>query len=158
MHKYVIRKEIELLFVILIIAILAVLQLKAYLPARVSAKTVHSAGGASFHYARIDDIYYHAFHGEWPENNDQVIQFGFTDEYTKYGIFDDVQIKDGAVNLHYEKLFDGKTITLRPAVPAGDKFGPVIWVIGSDRQGSGWHVFGEDHTDVDNKYISSFAR
>lgn len=55
MRNYFYRKEFELFFCILIIAVLAVLQIKAYMPARIAAKTAHSLG-ASFHYARIDDV------------------------------------------------------------------------------------------------------
>ena len=161
MHDYLFHKQIELCLIVLIIGVLAVLQIKNYLPVITYSKTVHSAG-ASFQSARMDDTYYYAFHGEWPEDNEQAIQFGFNDQYVYvvgYDVFDDVRIKDGAINLQYnDEFFDGKTITLRPAIPANDKFGPIIWVIGNNRQDSEWLVFGDDHTDIEDKYISSFAR
>lgn len=158
MHKYLFHKQIELYFIILIIAVLAVLQIKNYLPALTYSKTVHSIG-ASFQRARMDSIYYYAFHGEWPEDNDQAVHFGFNEQYIlEDDVFEDVQIRNGAINLKYNKFFDGKTITIRPAIPADDKFGPVIWIIGDGRPVSEWLVFGDDHTDIENKYISSFAR
>lgn len=157
MRKYFYHKEFELFFVILIIAVLAVLQINTYLPMRAIAKTAHAVG-ASFQYSRIDDVRYYALNGEWPENNEDVAQFGFSDLYVTYGVFDDVQIRDGAINLHYKELHEGNTITLRPAVPSGDKFGPLIWTVGDYRHESEWNVFGEDHTDIESRYISSNAR
>ena len=157
MRNYFYRKEFELIFSIFIIAVLAVLQIKAYLPARTSAITAHSLG-ASFQYARVDDACYYALHGEWPEDNNRVGPFGFTEKYTEYGVFDDVRINNGAINLHYESGLPGKTMTLRPAVPANDKFGPLIWIVGNYRPESEWHVFGEDHTNIEDRYISSHAR
>lgn len=162
MQDYLFHKQIELFLCILIIAVLAVLQLKTYLPAVTYSKTVH-LGGAEFQCARMDSIYYYAFHGVWPEDNEQAIQFlfhEFQDQYVlERGVFKDVRIKDGAINLQYnDESFDGKTITLRPAVPAEDKFGPIIWVIGDNKPRSEWIVFGDDHTDIENRYISSYAR
>lgn len=157
-YSFQFHKQIELCLVILIIAILAVLQIKAYLHAVIYSKTVHSTG-APFQSARMDSMYYYAYHGEWPGNNEQATGFGWHDQYVdEDDVFEDVLIKDGAINLHFNDFFDGKTITLRPAVPADDKFGPVIWVIGDYRPASKWLVFGDDLTNIERRYISYYAR
>jgi hypothetical protein len=160
MQDYLFYRQIEFWLCILIYCVLAALQLKTYLPAVTYAKTAN-LGGAEFQCARMDSVYYYAFHGVWPEDNEQAMQFGFHDKYILFqrGVFKDVRIKDGAINLQYnDEYLDGKTITLRPAVPAEDRFGPIIWVIGDNRPRSEWIVFGDDYTDIENRYISSFAR
>ena len=159
MQNYVFHKQIELCLVVLIIAVLAVLQIKSYMPAILFGKTVHSIG-APFQNARIDITYYYAYHGEWPKDNKQALEFGWHDQYLEsedYAI-EDIQIKDGAFNMQFDEFLDGKIITLRPAIPAGDPFGPIIWVIGNNRAASEWQVFGEDRTNIENQYISTYAR
>ena len=157
MQNYMFHKQIELCLVILVIAVLAALQIKTYLPVRTYSKTVH-ATGAAFQSARIDNTVYYAYHGEWPKDNEQAAGFWWHDEYApEDDVFEDVQIKDGAINLEFDEFLDGKIITLRPAVPADDIFGPVIWVIRDNRSASEWQVFGEDRTNIEKRYISSYA-
>ena len=153
-----IHRQAELLFVILIIAILAVLQVKSYMPVHTKAKILHSIG-AAFQCARIDNVFYNAYHGEWPEDNEQALRFGMNTDYLIHdGSFQDLQLKDGAVTLKFNELYPGKIITFRPAVPADDPFGPMIWVVGSSRDAEEWMVFGEDRTNIEDSYIKPYIK
>lgn len=158
MRSMMFHKQAELILVILIIAILAVLQLKSFMPVHAKAKILHSAG-AAFQCARMDNVFYHAYHGEWPEDNEQALRFGMNNPYLfRDGSFKDLQLKDGAVTLTFNKFYPDKTITFRPAVPADDPFGPMIWVVGKSRPAEEWMVFGEDLTNIEDSYIQPYIK
>jgi len=158
MRSMMFHKQAELFLVILIIAILAVLQLKSYMPVHTKAKILHSAG-AAFQVARIDNVLYCAYHGEWPGDNEQASRFGINTGYLLYDeYFEDIQLKDGAITLKFNEFYPDKIVTFRPAVPAHDLFGPMIWVVGNSRSADEWLVFGEDRTNIDESYIQSYIK
>ncbi len=158
MRSMMFHKQAELILVILIIAILAVLQLKSYMPVADNARILHSTGSA-FQNARLDNVFYYAYHGEWPGDNEQASRFGMNTEYLwPDGNFEDLRLKDGAITLKFNEFYPGKIITFRPAVPADDPFGPMIWVVGNNRPAEEWFVFGEDRTNIEDSYIQSYLR
>lgn len=136
-----------------IIAVLSGLGLKAYLPALPKAKILNAIG-YPFDAARQDSLYYHAIHGTWPENNVQAADFGWADDYPagKNGYIEKLVIENGAIHQYFNDELPGKIITLRPAVPAEDDLGPIIWICG-DRPAGQWQVFGEDRTNISEQYI-----
>jgi hypothetical protein len=158
MRSMMVHKQAELLLVIFLIGILAALQLKAYMPAIVKAKILHSSG-AAFQGARIDSVLYHAFHGEWPRNNREALVFGMNTSYLlNDASFKDVQLKGGAITLKFNEIYPGKIITFRPAVPVRDPFGTIIWVCGDSRRAEDWHIFGDDLTNIEDKYIHAYIK
>lgn len=158
MRSMMVHKQTELLLVILIIGILAALQLKIYMSAIDKAKIVHSSG-AAFQGARIDSILYYSFHGEWPQDNKEALEFGMNTDYLLHDdSFEDVQLKAGAIHLKFNKIYHHKIITFRPAIPAHDAFGPVIWVCGNARRAEEWVTFGDDLTNIEDRYIQTYIR
>ena len=152
------HKQAELFLVIIIIAILAVFQLKSYMPVTIKAKILHSIG-AAFQVARMDNVLYYTYHGEWPGDNEQASRFGMNTEYLLYDeYFEDIQIKDGAITLKFNEFYPDKIITFRPAVPANDPFGPMIWVVGNGRPSNEWLVFGDDRTNIEDRFVQSYIK
>ena len=74
------------------------------------------------------------------------------------GYVKEAKIDDAAIHFFLDRNLEGKTVTVRPAVPVDDPFGPVIWVCGDRDPATGWMVHGVDRTDVDEKYIHSSWR
>jgi len=95
-------------------------------------------------------IYFHALHGIWPKEMEQVSGFpeigmpsGQTGRYIQ-----EATIADGAVTFKFGEALPGKTLTLRPAVPRENPLGPVTWVCGDKKMPSQWVVFGTDRTNI----------
>ena len=160
MRSIMVHKHAELLFVILIIAVLAVLQMKSYMPVTDSARLLHTSG-AVFQYARLDSVIYNAHHGEWPQNNEQALmfEFGMNTDYLSYNdTLEYIQLEDGAVTMKFNEFYPEKIITFRPAVPTDDPFGPLIWVCGSNRSADEWLVYGEDRTNIEDRHLTPYIK
>lgn len=55
-------------------------------------------------------------------------------------------------------LGPNKTMTLRPAVPANNTTGPVIWVSKNARDALEWTVSGHDKTNIPDETINRFIK
>lgn len=108
---------------------------------------------------------YRAIHGHWPEGKQDLREFipdddtvwGPEDEYPNRGPnYKEIRLSGGTMDVVLSGPFEGKVLTIHPAVPEGDPLGPVKWVPGGGGS-EGWRVIGEDHTTVDDRHILSRA-
>ena len=144
----------EIILVILIIAVLAMMAVHSFLPYIAKARVLSVVG--TFDVVKRDSMVYHAMHGEWPQNADQAIQSGMEEDYDYFSNGYQSMLENGAVSFTFDardRNIAGKTITLRPAVPSSDPFGPVHWVCGDKKGETGWTIHGVDRTDVENRFI-----
>ena len=151
---------IDDIIAILILSILLAIAIKTYQPYLKIARLTQTIGGSPFTDMKMQMIFYRAHTGEWPKDNQQTLSFGSWEghDVDLPAYVKEAKIDDGAIHFSLDQNFQGKTVTLRPAVPADDLFGPVIWVCGDRDPSSGWLVHGVDRTDVDEKYIHSSWR
>ncbi len=158
MHPF--RYFIELIFVVVTLCILVAAAIQSYNPCVKIAKLTRIIAGSPFTEIKLDMMFYHAHHGEWPVDNDQASVFGWSDHYKTDAMdfIKESEIKEGAVNFFLSDDFKGKILTVRPAVPSGNSIGPVIWVCGKSDERSGWTVVGTDLTDVEDRYLHSSWR
>lgn len=97
---------------------------------------------------------YYALNGEWPTSMEELQQMiPEKAKNTTLSLAENVRITQGAITVDMRKRLSGKTLTIHPAVLAGDPFGPVKWVAGGRSLSPGWTVVGDDGTTVDEKYI-----
>jgi len=156
-RSLIFQKQLELYMVILIIGILAALAIDAYrLPLNMAKTTLATEGPYA---ARLDSIYYYAHHGEWPKDNEQAAAFGWDQSYlVENDEPKETVIENGAIHFYFNEDFPGKVLTLRPAVPADDHFGPLIWVCGNYRPADKWHIYGRDRTNIKEEYIHTHLK
>ena len=69
----------------------------------------------------------------------------------------DVNVSGGAITLTYgnnaSKALDGKRVTLRPAIVAGQPLVPIAWVCHDVAVPKGMEIRGRDETDVLSRYL-----
>lgn len=152
------RYSTELLIVILIICILAVLALKSYLPYLERAKLFHVVGGSPYSAMKPDMMLFHALHGRWPGSNEDALRNGWSEKYDESSLsyIKEASIENGAIHFRLTKELGGKILTIRPARPANDSLGPVVWVVGKQTPPPMWSVQGVDKTTVDDRFIGCF--
>jgi len=159
-HIFPIQFLLDHIFALLIISILILIALKSFLPYHRMAELTGIAGGSPFLEMKWDMMLYRAHHGVWPKDNQQALRFGWSESYdqgyTRY--IKRAEIDTGAINFFLGKDLEGKTVTLRPAVPAADPLGPVIWICGDKASSFGWKTYGVDRTNVDDTHIHSSWR
>lgn len=153
MRRLLSVKSLELTISLAIISLLGGVAATCYQAAVISAKTVHAVGG-SYIDARRDIVYYRALHGTWPQSNTQTAETGWAHQYPfrENSYIKKTVIENGAIHQYFSDELPGRIISLRPAVPAADDLGPIIWICGS-RPTDQWQVFGKDRTNIDEKYI-----
>lgn len=111
---------------------------------------------------KTDMSVYYALKGEWPAGKEELSALlpdnkqWFEDmesgesEYSHYIKV----IKYGAVHVTVKNSEENKRVTVRPAITADDPLGPVIWIAGRGEPRAGWTIIGEDHSTVNERYIS----
>lgn len=149
-------RSLDLLISVLIIGILSVIAIKIFTVYKHQAILLHSFGEANT-LMKQDQVYF-SLTGMWPEGKDRLEQVTgwpcqeIKTEYNSYVTSCDLD--HGAVTVTFAKDLEGKTLTLRPAVPKEDPLGPVIWVAGQGLQREDWTLAGEDKTTVDPRVIN----
>ncbi len=154
LRNYLFQRFFDTLISVAIICVLVAIYINATLPFINTARTTQLAG--TFNMARMEATFYHAVHGVWPESRQQaVISLAPIRGHDGAGYDPGVNtlIREGAIDLIFNEKLDGKRMTLRPAVPASDPLGPVCWVNTREKIPDGWIVYGEDHTDIDKRFI-----
>jgi hypothetical protein len=98
---------------------------------------------------------YFFMHGEWPENSNEAMKSGLNINYAPYSdnFIKEVTVSNGAIHFTFGKELPGKTLTLRPAVPAEDPSGPIVWVCGDSKASKNWAIQGDNRTNIDERYI-----
>ena len=155
---------IELVIVISIMGILISMVIKNYNRYVNVAKASHSLS-SSFVKSRMDCMVFRALNGTWPKDNAEALTVRLHNSYKeeKDVVFiDGAEIVNGAINIKFtEKHLNGKVLTMRPAVPAKDQLGPVIWLGGdfnSKKDAHNWILIGEDRTDLESRFIPKTFR
>jgi type IV pilus assembly protein PilA len=154
------QRAVDFMFVMFIIATLLSIAATSYTRPRKTAKLCQVLG-ATFVKMKLDMMLSHALHGNWPANDQAAMVDGWADEYYSENfsseIISDATIENGAIHfqLQLDSGQDIKTLTIRPAVPAKDPLGPVVWICGKPSSPSRWSLPGVDRTNVDAKYIPS---
>lgn len=154
---------IDHMIAILILCILLGMAIKIYQPYRKKAELSHVIGGSRFLEMKAQMLLYRARHGEWPRNNQQLLSLGWWGKFENNSAYrseyiEDANIEDGAIHFTLGKNFKGQIVSVRPAVSASDPLGPVIWICGNRDPATGWVVYGDDRTTVDDRYIPSSWR
>jgi type IV pilus assembly protein PilA len=154
---------IDHMIAILVLCTVMAVAIKIYLPYRQKARLSHVVGGSPFLEMRAQMMLYRALHGEWPQNNRQLASLGWWFTFENISEFEsediaDATIENGAIHFTLGKTFKGQIVTLRPAVPANDPLGPVIWICGNREPTSEWIVYGVDRTTVEDRFIPSSWR
>jgi type IV pilus assembly protein PilA len=159
-YLFPIQFLLDHIFALLIISILILIALKSFLPYHRMAKLTGISGGSPFLEMKLDMMLYRAHHGVWPKDNQQALRFGWSESYDqKYSRYiKRAEIDNGAIHFSLAEDLSGETVTLRPAVPAADPLGPVIWICGDKQSSSNWKIYGVDRTTVDDRYIHSSWR
>ena len=88
--------------------------------------------------------------GEFPDNNAAA---GIPPSHKIVGnLVQEVKVADGAITLTYgnnaSKALEGKHLTLRPAVVAGEPMVPIAWVCHGAPPPKGMEVRGKNETDI----------
>ena len=88
--------------------------------------------------------------GEFPDNNAAA---GIPPSHKIVGnLVKEVKVDDGAVTLTFgnnaSKVLEGKHLTLRPAVVAGEPMVPIAWVCHGAPPPNGMEVRGKNETDI----------
>lgn len=150
---------IDHMIAVLILCTVLCMAIKIYQPYHKKARLAHIVGGSPFTEMRVQMMLYRAHRGEWPKDNRQALSFGWWNEFEKGSEYiEEASIEYGAIHFSLGKDLKGKTVTLRPAVAASDPLGPVIWICGNRDPKTGWIVYGDDRTTVDDRYIHSSWR
>ncbi len=152
------QRMVELLFSILIISILVTVAMPTYNDYRKRAKIIHANGEIS----KETDMYvYYALNGSWPKDKKVLEKFS-SDQWTSYSggyaydsnYIQSVSIENGAFHVLFREEMEGKTLSIRPAVPEADSTGPIILV--SNKEKPGWVLAGSDKTTIDEKLTGQF--
>lgn len=156
------QKKIELFITILVIGILAVAAIKIYSGCRERAHVMAGVCEA-FDSIRHDASVYYALNGQWPESTKGLKAFtarlwdmqetAYSDDFENS--VERIWIENAGIHIRLKQPvgLQGKTASIRPAVPEKDLPGVVIWVCGSRRNSEGWKISGEDKTDISNRLI-----
>lgn len=159
MYRFSKHGFLEFLFSVLIIAILTSIASSIYLKFTDKARVLTFVGELQNYNSMF---VYHALHGVWPENDKVLREYEkksgyFYEKFSWEGVaFQDITMANGAMHFLYSKELEGKTLTVRPAIPEKYPEGPVILI--STRERSGWVIFGEDKTTVEDDIIVRYLK
>lgn len=156
-RTYRLQRLLELLLSLVVVAGLMAAAVRAYGPVLEQARMMHIFGNP-FVQKRLNASLFFALQGRWPQNDTEAQRYGLEWEppfvrLSAQDVITRVRTEEGAIHVTLSNTRETRCVTLRPAVPAGDHFGPVIWVCGNQRDADQWHVFGPDKTDVNARYI-----
>lgn len=152
------QRILNTLFALFIIAILIGVAAPTYKPFQETAKLCQVIGGATFTKMRLDMMVSHAIRGDWPKNDQEALKDGWAEKYFSdrfSSMIKTAAIEDGAIHFQIRpnSKQGNKTLTMRPAVPAKDPLGPVVWICGKPASPSLWSIPGVDRTNVEDRYI-----
>ncbi|TRZ50210.1 hypothetical protein D4S03_07115 [bacterium] len=121
-----------------------------------SRKTIETASAT----AEVLGIYrvpvsaYYALHGEWPKDIEELAKmFPERSQKPPMSLAENIQLADAAITFAFRGVAANQTLTIHPAVPAQDPFGPVKWVAGAKSLSDDWTMIGNDRTTVESKYM-----
>jgi type IV pilus assembly protein PilA len=139
---------IELMFVVAVIAILALMAIPGMQENMLNKQVKEGMELAELAKKGVQAAY--AAAGEFPNNNAAA---GIPPSHKIVGnMIREVKVDDGAITLTFgnnaSKVLEGKHLTLRPAVVAGEPMVPIAWVCHGAPPPKGMEVRGKNETDI----------
>lgn len=96
-----------------------------------------------------------ALRGEWPNDLDDVRRsFPVSGDWITSTRLKDLRLEGGAMTVSLRGPLAGGRLTVHPAVPSDDPLGPVRWMAGPHGHRSDWMAAGDDHTTINDSFIS----
>jgi len=144
---------IELMAVVLVIAILALMAIPSMQDAALKRQVKEGIALADVAKKGVQTVW--ALSGDMPANNAAA---GIPPRDKIVGnMVKDVNVEGGAITLTYgnnaSKALDGKRLTLRPAVVAGELAVPIAWVCNNVAVPNGMEVRGRNDTDIQASWL-----
>jgi type IV pilus assembly protein PilA len=144
---------IELLAVIAVVAILALMAVPGLQDTALKKQVKEGMGLASVATLGVQAAY--SASGEMPANNAAA---GIPVSTKIVGsMVKEVTVEGGAVTITYgnnaSKALDGKHLTLRPAVVAGEPVVPIAWICAKVAVPKGMELRGNDKTDIQSSWL-----
>jgi type IV pilus assembly protein PilA len=149
---------IELLFVVAVIGILALMAIPALQENILKRQVKDGMELADLAKKGVQAAYTAA--GDFPNNNAAA---GIPSSHKIVGnLVKEVRVDDGAITLTYgnnaSKALEGKRLTLRPAVVAGEPAVPIAWLCHGSPPPKGMEVRGKNETDIPSKHLPAECR
>lgn len=144
---------IELLFVVAVIAILALMAIPGLQENMLKKQVKEGLELADVARKGVQAVW--SATGELPNNNAAA---GIPPRHKIVGnLVKDVNVSDGAITLTFgnnaAKALEGKRLTLRPAVMAGEPMVPIAWVCHNLPAPKGMEIRGANETDIASNHL-----
>ena len=144
---------IELMFVLVVIAILALMAIPALQDSALKKQVKEGMSLADVAKKGVQAFW--ALTGEMPQNNAQA-DLPPRDKIVG-NMVTEVNVDGGAITLTYgnnaSKALEGRKLTLRPAVVAGEPVVPIAWLCHNIPAPGGMEVRGQNHTDIQASWL-----
>ena len=139
---------IELMFVVGVIALLSLMAIPGMQENVLKKQVKEGLELADLAKKGVQAAY--SLTGEFPNNNAAA---GIPPSHKIVGnLIKEVKVEDGAITLTFgnnaSKVLEGKHLTLRPAVVAGEPMVPIAWVCHGAPAPQGMEVRGKNETDI----------
>ena len=149
---------IELMIVIAIIGILATIALPAYQDYTVRAQMAEGITMTNAIKPKIADFY--LYKGRFPNNNAEA---GLPEgRYLLGNYVKSMEVENGAIHIKMgnkiNSQLEGKILTIRPQFVVESHITPLAWLCGGSSVVEGMSVAGDNHTDIDNKFLPAACR
>jgi type IV pilus assembly protein PilA len=149
---------IELMIVVAIIGILAGIAIPAYQDYTIRAQMVEAFSLASELKGSIQE--FRKDRGRLPRNNREA---GLPEPDKLIGNYvTRIEVQDGALSItmgnNVNKNVADKIVTLQPLLVTGSPASPMSWRCGLRQIPKGMEGAGQNHTNVDNKYLPAACR
>jgi type IV pilus assembly protein PilA len=144
---------VELMFVIAVIAILAMMAIPGLQENALKRQVKEGIGLADLAKNGVQSVYRAT--GEMPANN---AKSGIpVKEKIVSAMVKEVIVENGAITLTYgnnaSKALEGKLLTIRPAVVKGETAVPISWICHTVAVPAGMEIVGSDLTNIEDKYL-----
>ncbi|MFO1400089.1 MAG: pilin [Steroidobacteraceae bacterium] len=149
---------IELMIVVAIIGILASIALPAYQDYTIRAQVVEAFALAGDVKPSVQE--FRVDRGRFPANNAEA---GVPEpKYLIGNYVTGIEVRNGAIHIQFgnnaNSNLTGKIVTLQPLVVTGSPASPMSWRCGLRRIPNGMEAVGENHTNVDRKFLPAACR
>jgi Tfp pilus assembly major pilin PilA len=150
---------IELICCASLFVILASLAMNIYGDYLKMAKVTEAVLSSALGDLKTEVAVYYAHTGQWPENKEAAHAYSVYKGVDKriYAYPHQVELENGAIHVKVASLAY-KTISVRPAVPAEDPLGPVVWFAGPPLHNRRHAIAGVDRTELPSFLINPQLR
>ena len=149
---------IELMFVVAVIGILSLMAIPGLQENMLKKQVKEGMELADLAKKGVQAAY--TLGGEFPNNNEAA---GIPPSHKIVGnLVKEVKVDDGAITLTFgnnaSKALEGKRVTIRPAVVAGEPMVPIAWVCHGAPPPKGMEIRGKNETDIPLKHLPAECR